>query len=353
MQQSHYQVNGHGCRGWFSKLAPAVHGNCLEAEVQQPRPRENETPGRRKMLTGLNYFLRRATYLWHLRRIATERLTEPLHLNATAALVAAFGTFRAKVAFDLVLRRQFAFSILHAADEARKVGLKRLTLVEFGVANGAGLLNMCSVAERVTKATGIGFDVFGFDGGKGMPPPIDYRDHPELYQEGDFPTDVQKLHAALPPNAKLMIGDVTDSVPTFLEQLTAEAPLGFASLDLDYYSSTKAALDVFKNDPEKYLPLTVVYLDDIIDPTNNPWAGELLAVNEFNAENKSRKITPFNALRHQRFMKNARWIDQIYCLHVHDHPARSPAIRRKTLVIANEYIGIYRGKVDEAIMWQR
>jgi hypothetical protein len=48
-------------------------------------------------------------------------------------------------------------------------------------------------------------------------------------------------------------------------------------------------------------------------------------------------------------MKNARWIDQIYCLHVHDHPARSPAIRWQTLAIANEYIGIYRSKVDEAI----
>jgi hypothetical protein len=151
---------------------------------------------------------------------------------------------------------------------------------------------MCSVAERVTKATGIGFDVFGFDSGEDMPPPVGYRDHPELYQEGDFPANVQRLRAALPPNAKLVIGDVADSVPTFLKQLTTEAPLGFASLDLDYYSSTKAALDVFKDEPEKYLPLTVIYLDDVVDPTNNPWAGELLAVNEFNAENKLRKITP-------------------------------------------------------------
>ena len=60
----------------------------------------------------LNYFLRRVSHPWHLRHIATERLTEPLHLNAIAALVRSLGTFRVKVAFDLVLRRQFAFSIL-------------------------------------------------------------------------------------------------------------------------------------------------------------------------------------------------------------------------------------------------
>jgi hypothetical protein len=298
----------------------------------------------------LNYFLRRVSHPWHLRHIATERLTEPLHLNAIAALVGVFGTFRVKVAFDLVLRRQFAFSILYVADEAKKLGLKSVTLAEFGVANGAGLLNICLVAQRVTKATGIEFDIYGFDSGKGMPPPIDYRDHPELYQEGDFPIDVARLRAALPSNAKLIIGDVADTVPTFTEELMTEAPLGFASFDLDYYSSTKAALDVFKDEPEKYLPVTIVYLDDIVDDTNNPWAGELLAVNEFNAEGELRKIAPFNTLRRKRFMKNARWIEQIYCLHVHDHPARSPAIRRETLAIANEYIGIYRSKADNAIL---
>jgi hypothetical protein len=59
---------------------------------------------------------------------------------------------------------------LYVADEAKKLGLKSVTLAEFGVANGAGLLNICLVAQRVTKATGIEFDIYGFDSGKGMPP---------------------------------------------------------------------------------------------------------------------------------------------------------------------------------------
>jgi hypothetical protein len=28
--------------------------------------------------------------------------------------------------------------------------------------------------------------VVGFDSGVGMPPPLDYRDHPDLYQQGTF-----------------------------------------------------------------------------------------------------------------------------------------------------------------------
>jgi hypothetical protein len=298
----------------------------------------------------LNYFLRRVSHPWHLRHVAAERLTEPLHLNIVAAFVALFGTFRAKIAFDLVLRRQFAFSILYAADEAKRLGLERVTLAEFGVANGAGLINICYLAERITKITGVEFDIYGFDSGKGMPPAIDYRDHPELYQEGDFPIDEPRLRAALPANAELIIGDVAETAGRFADQLTPESPLGFASFDLDYYSSTKAAFNVLKAAAERYLPITVLYLDDIVDDTNNPWAGELLAVNEFNAENELRKVAPLHALRRKRLMKNARWIDQIYCLHVHDHPARSPAIRRETLAIANEYLGLYRRKVDEAII---
>lgn len=294
------------------------------------------------MFANARYAFQRAIHPWQRKRIATERLTEPLHLNFASVLVKVCGTFRAKVAFDVVNRRQFAFSMLYAADQARKAGLPRLTVAEFGVANGAGLLNMCMIARQVTKETGIQFDIYGFDTAKGMPPPLDYRDHPELYQEGDFPMDVARLQAALPANAKLVIGDVAETIRSFLDSLLPEAPLGFVSFDLDYYSSTKAALDLCKGEPEQYLPLTILYMDDIADDTNNPWAGELLAINEFNAENQLRKIAPFNMLRQQRLLKNARWIDQIYCLHVHDHPARSPAIRRKTLVIANEYIRIAR-----------
>lgn len=285
------------------------------------------------------YVLKRLARKGRRNRVWTERFTEPLHLNVISAFVALFGSFRAKVAHDLIIRQQFAFPILHAAEKARDAGLKRLTIAEFGVANGAGLLNMCAIASAVTKATGIQFDVVGFDTGKGMPPALDYRDHPEMFQESDFPMDVPRLTRALPPCARLMIGDVSGTIPEFLSALSPEAPLAFASLDVDYYSSAKRALEVFKGRAEQYTPSVLLYLDDTVIESANPWCGELLAVNEFNDENALRKIAPFPMLRARRLFKNARWIEQIYLVHVLDHEARSPRLMRTRHVIQNEYIG--------------
>lgn len=75
-------------------------------------------------------------------------------------------------------------------------------------------------------------------------------------------------------------------------------------------------------DPEasKYLFLPVLYFDDIAVPNYSEWAGALLALNEFNTEHKLRKIEQDRFLRSRRLFKNARWIDQIFLLHLFDHP---------------------------------
>jgi hypothetical protein len=292
----------------------------------------------------LNPLLKRVMQPAKLERVLVERLTEPLHVNVASAMVALFGSFRRKVDFDLVLRPQYAFPILRAADLAVEWGYKRLTLLEFGVAGGAGLLNICRIADEVTRATGITFRVVGFDTGSGMPDPIDYRDLPESFAAGDFPMDVERLRAALPANCELILGPITETLPAFLRTVGPDAPVGFASIDVDYYSSAKDALAAFAGDPEKYLPLVPVYLDDVGDITVNPWVGEWLAVNEFNAENAMRKIAPWNMLRARRICKNAKWIDHMFGLHVHDHPIRTPGTQARARRTAdNEYIGLSYG----------
>jgi hypothetical protein len=258
-------------------------------------------------------------------RLFYERLSEPLHLNILSLFVAAFGSFRRKVEFDLVVRHSHAFSLLQAADNARLLGLKSVTAIEFGVANGAGLLNICKIAHRVTRETGIAFRIAGFDTGAGLPPPRDYRDHPEYYCDGDYPMNHDALRQLLPPNAELLLGNLQDTVPTFVERLTDESPIGFVSIDVDYYWSTKDALRIFAGRPENYLPTTTVYLDDVTAEGTNPWCGELLAINEFNDENELRKICQFNFLRNNRLFKNANWIDHIFTLHVFDHRMRGVA----------------------------
>lgn len=60
-------------------------------------------------------------------------------------------------------------------------------------------------------------------------------------------------------------------------------------------------------------------------PTYSNWAGELLAINEFNAEHEMRNIEQYRFRRSRRIFKDARWIDQIFILHLFDHPAGSRA----------------------------
>lgn len=276
-------------------------------------------------------------HIW--RRIFVERLSEPLHLNLASGLVAICGTLRAKIAHDLIVRPFNAYAILQAADWAQRYGLSQVTLIEFGVASGAGLLNMAYIAERVTRATGVRFHVYGFDTGRGMPPAEDYRDHPDIYSPGDFPMDFAALRASLPANTELILGDVAETVPTFLAKVPADAPIGYIALDLDYYRSTRDALAILTDgNPAKYLPIVVTYLDDIVIDLHNRWCGALLAIEEFNTAQMLRKFEYPTFLETARLFRRAAWIKQMRYVHVLDHPLRVRPMDPNRHVIGNPYL---------------
>lgn len=276
-------------------------------------------------------------HVW--KRIAIERLTEPVHLNLASLFVALFGSFRAKVAFDLVIRQHTAYCLLRCADQAKARGLTSVTAVEFGVASGAGLFNMAEIASRITRETGVQFKIIGFDTATGMPPPLDYRDHPDLYREGDFQMDEARLRQTMPTGVELIIGDLKDTANKFLSLVTPESPLGYVCVDVDFYSSTKHALTCLSGPPNLYLPTTYIYLDDLEDEAHNNNCGELLALAEFNKEILPRIIERPMFLRGYRIMKNARWIDHIFTYHVLDHIARAePAFGIATINLENPYL---------------
>jgi len=258
-------------------------------------------------------------HIW--RRIFYERLTEPIHLNLLSLWVAAFGSFARKVDFDLIVRAPYAYGVLSAAQRARRGKIKEITVIEFGVSSGAGLMNMSQLAEKAERETGVKIHVIGFDSGVGMPAPLDYRDHPDMYVQGDFPMDFDALRTRLPARTELVIGDVANTAPELLKRLVA--PIGFVVLDLDYYSSTKAAMSIFEGQPDQYLPLVPIYVDDIYSELHNSWCGELLAIEEFNAAHPLRKFERFALLENSRVFQRANWIKHIFGFHVLDHAARS------------------------------
>jgi hypothetical protein len=284
-----------------------------------------------------SFLLKKLTQQRIWKKILFERLSEPVHLNLVASAVALLGSFRAKVDFDLVARPEHAFGLLRSADWAKEHGIPRLTAIEFGVANGQGLMNICDIARKVTAETGVQFDIVGFDGAAGMPPPRDYRDHPEYYKRGDYPMqNPAALRSALPKNARLILGDISDTVRTF----QPSAPIGFVSIDVDYYFSTVEALEILCGPPETYLPWVIVYFDDLEFDGHNEYCGELLAAREFTATHPFRPITRYNLLRQRRIFRRAFWIDHIFMSHVLDHPIRSRAMAKDGgIVLENPYLG--------------
>jgi len=249
-------------------------------------------------------------------------LNAPLHVILSAVFADMFGSLRTRIAFDRFERAPYAFGILKAADEAVRLGVKRIAAVEFGVASGKGLLSMCRIAEAVSQLTGVSIDVIGFDTGKGMPSASDYRDHPEYYSRGDFAMpDPDQLRASLPSFARLIIGNIEDTAQGFLDQ--SESAIGFVAVDVDYYSSATRCLAMLNGPPGKYLPIVPIFFDDVILDNHNPWCGELLAIETFNRLGDFRKIAPFTALANKRILKSASWIPQMHALHVLDHPSRT------------------------------
>jgi hypothetical protein len=273
---------------------------------------------------------------------------EPLIYNLASIFVAAFGSIVKKIDYDLVPRQPYAFGLQQAfelaAREKVKLGLKRLVLIEFGVASGAGLLNMCRIGKKLARHYGLECRVIGFDAGNGMPTPVDYRDHPEKYLDGDFiPHDANALQNALPANASIIYGPIGETVGGF--ELEASETIGFVSIDVDYWSSTVDCLRLFENEALAFLPRMPVYLDDVNNIDHHPYAGELLAVSEFNAAHERRKLSRMNGLRNWRIFKNALWLDQLYWFLDFDHPyfTRDYHYGREPTKLSNPYLGMKEG----------
>ncbi len=274
-----------------------------------------------------------------LKRIYLERMGEPIIYNIVSIFILIFGNFTKKIDYDLIPRQPYAFGLNEAFKGALKVGANEIIIIEFGVAAGAGLFNLAYIASKLSKIYGVDYQIVGFDTGKGMPDAIDYRDHPEKYRKGDFPS-LKLQEAELPKNTRVIYGEINETVSSFLNSNEMKTKIAFVSIDVDYYSSTKDCLKLFEIDSNFFLPSTILYLDDVNNIDHNAYCGELLAINEFNEENKIRKIVKMTQLRNWRIFKNALWIDQMYFLHIFDSDFRDPKnwMNKEPVVLNNPYL---------------
>ena len=229
--------------------------------------------------------------------------------------------FTTRLQWDAMPYPHYAYGLLQAALQARGLRIPEIAAIEFGVAGGSGLVALEGHADEVEALTGVRVRIFGFDTRAGLPRAADHRDLPYVWKPGYFTMDVAALRARL-RRSELMLGDVRETVPAFLERADTP-PIGYVSFDLDYYTSTVAALQVLKGDDDTRIPRVFCHFDDIIGTEaelHSRFAGELLAVDEFNEAHDDRKLAPINGLRHKRRLYRA-WNDQLFVLHDFAHRA--------------------------------
>lgn len=213
------------------------------------------------------------------------------------------GPVDVKVQYGIYPRAHYAYGVYWAAYLASCLGIPRITAIEFGVAGGHGLLALEQACAEIASFLGLKIDVVGFDCGEGLPPPVDYRDLPHIWNTGFYKMDQAALRAKL-QSAKLVIGDVAVTAKDWLRD-SIESPLGFIAFDLDYYSSPKAALALLDGPESIYLPRMhcYFYFDDLAANDQgcmNRYVGEHLAIDEFNAAHQDRKICRIEQLRNNR-----------------------------------------------------
>jgi hypothetical protein len=153
-----------------------------------------------------------------------------------------------------------------------------------------------------------------------MPAPQDYRDLPYLWQEGYFAMDWERLRGKVRAST-MLLGPVEETVKQFLARGSV-APVGFIAFDLDYYTSTVAAFQIFDAEDRFLLPRVACYFDDIVGDFEygyNEFTGELLAIQEFNAVRRNAKIAPVRGLRYWGNRTPELWHEQMFITHLFRH----------------------------------
>jgi hypothetical protein len=256
-----------------------------------------------------------------IKKLITFVLLEPFFVRRVfLKIVKRFrlGSYEARLTYGAVKRPHYGFCIKNAAILAKKLGYSKISVIEFGVAGGRGLLNIEYHVNQIEKLYGIEFQIYGFDTGVGLPEPQGHRDLPYIWKKGFYKMNKQNL-LDKKGKAKILIGNINETIKTFIE-LYNPAPIGALIFDMDYYSSTYSSLNILLSKDKYFLPRVFSYFDDTIgnvESLYNDYTGQRLAIRQFNKENKDIKIAVPYYLKVKLFPQN--WFNQIWIIHFFKH----------------------------------
>ena len=247
----------------------------------------------------------------------------PLRVELIKFLSRKFNLFGFLTQLDIesLEKPYLAYCMLNAAIQAKGLGITRISAIEFGVCSGASLTYIEKYAEEIEKLTGVSFKTYGFDMISGLPKSsTNYKDQVYFWHQGAFKTDLEKLRNNV-KTSTLVIGDIKDTVKTFFDDYVPP-PIGFISFDLDYYTSTSSAFEIFNFSQSNYLPRVECYMDDVSsfnELSACKGTGVLRAIDEFNEGNNTNKKIYKKELVSQFRRFKEYWNEKIYVFHDFDH----------------------------------
>ena len=246
----------------------------------------------------------------------------PLRVELIRYLSRKFNLFDFLTQLDIesLEKPYLAYCMLNAAIQAKGLGIMKISAIEFGVCSGASLTYIEKYSKEIEKLTGVSFNTYGFDMMSGLPKTsIDYKNQLYFWPQGAFKTDLEKLRNNI-KTSTLIIGDIKDKVKTFFDEY--EPPvIGFISFDLDYYTSTLSAFEIFNFSQSNYLPRVECYMDDVSsfnELSASKGTGVLRAIEEFNERENNKKIYKKELVSQFRRFKEY-WNEKIYVFHYFNH----------------------------------
>ena len=240
-----------------------------------------------------------------------------------------FFSFKFRLAIDAHMYPPYAYGMYCAALQAKALGLTAVSIIEFGVAAGHGLLEMELYADQIFHETGINVHIFGFDSGVGLPESDNYKDQLYFWGEGDFKQNQNALNKKL-KKSKVIYGDVGETIISFLKKKVCP-PIGFISFDLDFFSSTTSALKIFNGDDDFFLPRVECYFDDVGSTEllcASEETGVLKAISDFN-ELTDNKVLQKMGLQASR-RNPAAWNNHMYVQHRFNHKNYNTRVTNKS-----------------------
>jgi hypothetical protein len=257
--------------------------------------------------------------------LAAARDTSIVGMIMRALLVRILGKSRLSLMEQVALagplgglpRPHYAYAAVRASELAVRLGYKEVTWIEFGVATGNGLIALETIKAEVERHLPVRVRIVGFDMGSGLPTPIDYRDLPYHWKGGFYEMDVPELRSRL-TSSTLVLGPVAETLSAFIEEPPVEAPVGMISFDLDYYSSTVKAFDIFNLPEDAILPRVMCYMDDIAAGIEmfSDFTGVRLAIHELNERSAGRKLSPCYDFVEFGY---ERWQEKVMIYHDFEH----------------------------------